>query len=710
LRAGFRNRGTGKHRMIGRTNEERGKGYRPDIDGLRAIAVIPVVLFHAGISSFSGGYVGVDVFFVISGFLITGILLQDIEGKRYSIWQFYQRRARRIFPALATVVLFTLLASYLYLPPREFKRIGESSIFISFFLSNIYFWQSVGYFEAARTFEPLLHTWSLAVEEQFYLFFPLLLWVLRSVGKYLLSALVITFVLSFISAELLLSSRPRMAFYLMPARTWELMAGGILAVGVLDKFWTRAAARAASWAGLLIIALSVFLYSEATEFPGVAALPPVFGSCLVIWARGEGAADLLAWKPLVWIGVLSYSLYLWHLPIFEFAKYLTDGPLSLGAGLGLSFLSLLVAWFSLHFVEKPFRRSRSDRAADRRAAVAWAGLGSSAAAGVFAVATNGLPSRMSEQALIILAVAEDKTRHPYNCLSLDDKWVPPGSACLLGDTGAIPTVLLWGDSHAMVTATSLQVAAHRNDSSFLFAATADCPIGLGFSVDSTVNPGLTRQNNYRNCEKYNREMLVVAQQPNIRTVVLSSRWTNWRNGEPANRAERVADVRLRTAQGTANSTVENRPIFERGFTELVDRLRREGKSVIIVGPLPEPTYDVPRRAYVSQFGITEPPPPLTLEEYSSRHSTILRFFKAFEGKVTFIWPSEGLCEDGVCPTQHRSIPIYFDHNHLSVAGAKSLSYLYDSVFLRSPKELDKHQVQNFQQTPAARWDDRYSVR
>jgi hypothetical protein len=132
--------------------------------------------------------------------------------------------------------------------------------------------------------------------------------------------------------------------------------------------------------------------------------------------------------------------------------------------------------------------------------------------------------------------------------------------------------------------------------------------------------------------------------------------------------------------------------------------------VIIVGPLPEPTYDVPRRAYVSQFGITEPPPPLTLEEYSSRHSTILRFFKAFEGKVTFIWPSEGLCEDGVCPTQHRSIPIYFDHNHLSVAGAKSLSYLYDSVFLRSPKELDKHQVQNFQQTPAARWDDRYSVR
>ena len=313
--------------------------YRPDIDGLRALAVVPVVLFHAGLSVFQGGYVGVDIFFVISGFLITRILAASMREDRYSILDFYERRARRIFPALAVMVLASLAFGWFVLTPEEYAKIGKTAVSIGAFVSNFHFWRSVGYFERETNFHPLLHTWSLAVEEQFYIFFPILLYFLHKRHRRLIAALAGIFFLSFASSVALVEFKPRVAFYLLPPRAWELMAGSLIALGVSDRFWSPRAAAAAALLGLALIAGAIFFYTPAMPFPGFAAMPPVLGACLIIWARGQGAGRLLAIRPMVWIGLLSYSLYLWHLPIFEFAKYLLGGQLPPAIGLSLSLVS-----------------------------------------------------------------------------------------------------------------------------------------------------------------------------------------------------------------------------------------------------------------------------------------------------------------------------------------------------------------------------------
>ncbi len=657
------------------------QSYRPDIDGLRAIAVIPVVLFHAGVKSFSGGYVGVDVFFVISGFLITGILARSMQEGRYSIVDFYQRRARRIFPALIAMTLASWIAGYAFLTPDEFLLLGKSILSIAGFVSNFYFWQSVGYFQSGNTFQPFLHTWSLAVEEQFYILFPVLLYFLHGKRKFLVPLLLSIFVISLFASIVLVHWKPRMAFYLLPGRAWELMAGGILALGVCERFWSRRASVLASLLGIALISVPVFCYTDATAFPGMAAIPPVLGSCLLIWARGEGVGRILASKPMVAIGLVSYSLYLWHLPIFEFAKYLTGSALSLRLGLTLSVVALAVSWCSLHFFEAPFRRAGPKPAVLRRAIVAWSGIGMIAVCGLASVVTKGMPWRMSPAEVAVLDVAHDEARHHLECMSVDTVWIDPSHACKLGQLDSQPVALLWGDSHAMVTATAMEVEARKMHSSFLFAADADCPIGLGFAVDSSISPGLTSLEHYRRCAEYNRKMLGVATGPGIHAVVLSSRWTNWRIGEPANPAENEVDVRLRNDAGTAASVKANRAIFERGFIQLVQDLDNAGKRVIIVGPVPEPRFNVPHRSYISRFGLAGPMMPVTMADYERRHAVILNFFGSLGDKAEFIWPIKVLCPDGVCPIIRSGIPLYFDHNHLSVAVAKETAPLYESVFL-----------------------------
>lgn len=664
------------------------QSYRPDIDGLRAIAVIPVVLFHAGVKCFSGGYVGVDVFFVISGFLITGILARSMQEGRYSIVEFYQRRARRIFPALTAMTLATWVAGYIFLAPDEFLSLGKSTLSIAGFVSNFYFWKSVGYFQSGTMFQPLLHTWSLAVEEQFYIIFPIVLYLLHGKRKFLIPLLLSIFVISLIASISLVHLKPRMAFYLLPGRAWELMAGGILALGVFDRFWSRGATMLASLLGMALIAVPVFCYTDATPFPGIAAIPPVLGSCFLIWARGEGFGRILASKPMVAIGLVSYSLYLWHLPIFEFAKYLTGSALSLRLGLTLSVVALAVSWCSLRVFETPFRRPGPKPAVLRRAVVAWSGIGMIAVCGLASVVTKGMPSRMSAAGAAVLDVAHDEQRHHLECMSLDAVWIDPSLACKLGQPDSPPVALLWGDSHAMVTATAMEVAALKMHSAFLFAADADCPVGLGFGVDSSISPDLTSLGHYRRCEEYNRKMLEVAARPEIRTVVLSSRWTNWRIGEPANPAENEVDVRLRNDAGTAANVKANRAIFENGFLRLLQDLDSAGKRVVIVGPVPEPQFNVPHRSYISRFGLAAPVMPVTMAEYETRHAVILNLFGSLSEKSEFIWPIKLLCLNGVCPLVRSGIPLYFDQDHLSVAGARETAPLFESIFLtRSPSPL-----------------------
>jgi peptidoglycan/LPS O-acetylase OafA/YrhL len=334
--------------------------YRADIDGLRAVAVLGVVAFHfGGAAVLPGGFVGVDVFFVISGYLITGILKDEADAGRLSIVEFYHRRIRRIFPALFVTYVGCIALAGLLLWPAEAREVGHEILASLAFVSNVVFARAEGYFDEMSGTDPLLHTWSLSVEEQFYLVLPLLLAVLTRFGArariLLLGALA---ALSFAAAQHALAVDARDAFFLVPSRAWELLSGSLLALGAFGKLRTRVVAEIAGALGLFAIGASALRLDGSTPFPGVWALPACLGAVAVLHAGKEHAtltSRLLATAPLRYVGLVSYSLYLWHWPLLAFyrARY---GALSPFAIVGLLVLALLLAAASYRFVERPFRQ------------------------------------------------------------------------------------------------------------------------------------------------------------------------------------------------------------------------------------------------------------------------------------------------------------------------------------------------------------------
>lgn len=333
-------------------------GYRPEIDGLRALAIIPVILFHAGLNTFSGGFVGVDVFFVISGYLITQLLLADHWQGRMSLARFYERRARRILPALLAVTLLFSPLALLLMAPWQAAHFGRSVLALTLFGSNFYFWKNTGYFAPEADTQPLLHTWSLAVEEQFYIGFPLLLMVLLRWGRRtaLLALLALT-VASLLLAQWQLEQAPAAAYFLLPARAWELLLGVLLAL--LPRPAARAG-RSASWLaamGLVLVGAAIVRFDRHTPHPGVYTLVPTLGAALLIRyaSPANPVGRLLGGRLPVGIGLLSYSAYLIHQPLFAFARLMHGAALPLPFALGLALLVLPLAYLSWRFIETPGR-------------------------------------------------------------------------------------------------------------------------------------------------------------------------------------------------------------------------------------------------------------------------------------------------------------------------------------------------------------------
>jgi peptidoglycan/LPS O-acetylase OafA/YrhL len=436
--------------------------YRPDIDGLRALAVLSVVIYHLGLP-LHGGYVGVDIFFTISGFLIGSIILRQTADHSFTFVQFYERRIRRIFPALFVMLFVCLAVAYRYFLPVEFSDFATSMVTAALSVSNIYFYNQTGYFDSPSSSKPLLHTWSLAVEEQFYIFLPILLVLLRrfaprrvDLGIYLIAAV------SFLTSVYGAIHYPAGTFYLAPTRAWELLCGTMLALDSCPRIRRPAAREVAGVAGAVLIAVSVFFYRRSTPFPGLAAVPPCLGTALIIAAGNSGrhlVARVLSLRPLVFIGLISYSLYLWHWPLIVFRLYgftLLNG-LSNHQTQALTFtLSFVVAILSWRLVEVPFRTGTLRPNRTKLFLTATAAMMTIVLLSAGVISTEGAAWRFSPRTREIAVYADHDPHDPRNQYRNGTCFITSFSATLrdypidkcLPDRPAAKTFLLLGDSHA----------------------------------------------------------------------------------------------------------------------------------------------------------------------------------------------------------------------------------------------------------------------
>jgi peptidoglycan/LPS O-acetylase OafA/YrhL len=653
--------------------------YRADIDGLRALAVVPVILFHAGVPYFGGGFVGVDVFFTISGYLITSLIGRELSQGNFSTLAFYQRRCRRILPALYALMIFCAVVGYLVYTPNDLRHLAQGIVATTLFLSNVLFWWQSGYFGAELDQLPLLHTWSLSIEEQFYATFPIYLLLLN---RYLPSRRCgVTLALaasSFILSAVLVHLFPAATFFLPFTRAWELLIGALLAIAPIPKLDGATHRPVFAVAGVAMVATAVLFYSDRTTFPGTTALLPALGTALLIWA-GQDTTDpvtkLLSRRWMVFLGKRSYSLYLWHLPLLAFSSYLSVNELSwlqTTLILALSFVTSLVSW---RFIEQPFRTSRSRPAASRPFfASVVAAICVFCAVGLYIANSGGLLERMSAESMQILAEENDFDEDRLYC-AFRGPPVPQGISCRLGRRSTEPPqFVLWGDSHAEAWRPALDDIASRYDKSGVFMGRVACaPI---IDIERIDEPDCVKQNTHI------IDYIVSSQ--SIRTVILSARWALWAEGSRYKRENRKPSVvHLATLDGNSPSQTENRTALAFGMHETLNALRAAGKDVWLIGPVPEVGYPVPKSLYVQKLGVN---PNLeirpTREELQRRQNFVISLFGRLENEfhVHVIWPDMRLCDQQFCQIEENGTPLYIDDNHLSVHGARSLEALFTQIF------------------------------
>jgi peptidoglycan/LPS O-acetylase OafA/YrhL len=645
--------------------------YRPDVDGLRAVAVLAVVFYHYGFWQVPGGFVGVDIFFVISGFLITGLICNEMLEGRFTIRHFYERRVRRIFPALFAMLAVASVAAWVLLFPVDFEAYAKSLIATAFFAANFEFWREVGYFDLAASFKPLLHLWSIAVEEQFYLLFPALLFLTgTSSRRKLLMTIGALFVLSLACSIWEVGQSAATAFYLLPSRMWELMLGALVSIAplpALPRWWREAL----SLAGAALIGWTIWTYDRWMPFPGMAAMAPCLGAALLIYAGGKDSAisRALSLKPVVFVGLISYSLYLWHWPVLVFVQIALNRALHPGEIYACIALSFALAVFSWRYIETPIRRHR---------ALGWRPLFSGAAAamavtalgGVAVASAQGVPARLQPEIRKILA--EERNHEPRMdiCFGLDARDVRKGRLCRIGSTGADePSFILWGDSHADALLPAVQKAAQQKDRAGLFAGTDSCAPLLG-----VVRPDAKK------CEPFNDAVVKLAVKPSIREVILDARWS--KNAYGTARGEGDGRILPHDDQGVGTDLLSTEAVFYRGLERTVRKLTRAGKRVVIVASVPEAGYSVPRMMAHLRMDGDKRKLTRSLSTFLAHQkfvfSALNRMHKLYGAKI--LYPHEILCATGSCELSLNDRPLYRDEHHLSVFGAMQLTPLVSRAF------------------------------
>jgi putative solute:sodium symporter small subunit len=650
--------------------------YRSEIDGMRAVAVVSIVLFHANQNWLPGGFLGVDIFFVISGYLITNIIMRDISSGGFSIASFYERRARRILPALFAVIFASMPIAYLFLFPHELREFAMSIMASVLFVSNIFFYKTINYFANNVELYPFVHMWSLSVEEQYYLIFPLFIKVASIRQKYTFTILAISFCVSFTCAYLLSSIDRTFDFYMLPTRYWEICAGALI-VFFPAAMWSRLSESLAV-VGLVAVTGSILFIDQTANHPGMITLFPVAGSVLLIrYAHADTAVGrMLAWAPVSGIGLISYSVYLWHQPIFAFAMNRTEIFDGTAQKIGLACFVFGLGYLSWRFVERPFRDKCLFSGKD-----IFAYAGCAAALTIFLGCAiegfNGFPSRWPAATAVLDQSISTDFAAESRC-SGQATPISPDEACVYN----APTktkIALWGDSHASAIAVSLAANLAKFEVGLRQFSQLGCiPVG-GLRVAS---------NNGDSCVDFNRETLnFLLKSKDIETFILVARWPMYLDGSKFDNKEGghtgIGDS-YAFPVGVSSSRLDD-PLridaIQAQFKTEIAAILAAGKRVVLVDPIPEIGWRVPEQMQRELFRSGGARPKLITIKYSAyeqRRRTTANLFHSVDGNENILEIATGklFCEPtglGRCIAEKDGRPLYSDDNHLTRLGADMLS-------------------------------------
>lgn len=650
--------------------------YRLDIDGLRAIAVLAVVCYHLSIGPFAGGFVGVDVFFVISGYLITGIVQRQVEVEKFSYAAFYEKRVRRLAPALFAVLLATLAIGIWILLPTDLILLGKSTLSTLLFGSNIFFLRQSGYFDSTSAINPLLNMWSLAVEEQFYMALPvLLLLVHRFARTRLRTALAVCAVLSFAGCVVAQTWRPAAPFYLSPFRAWELLVGGLLAVDSLPVITNRWVCEAVSGAALLALFGSTMWMEAGATFPGWRAAIPVLATGVLIHAGEQAGATstvhrVLRSRPLTFVGLISYSLYLWHWPLLALTKYeegMPAGPLGSERWLILTF-AVVLAVASYRWIEQPLRRNTPQRTYSRTQVFRAATAAGCMLAGIALVVTldRGLQFRASREVAAVDALRAEPVAYAH-C----DARTPDEGLCRIGDPHATPVSLLWGDSWAVAWAPAFDAALRRRRESAYLAVHSACAPLLG-----VMNPVAGNDR----CLAFTERTVAWIRQHRPSIIFMVASWPSY--------ASPRGQFTLHDSAGHVGNTL----VFASAFERTVDAVAPLSRTLLVVGPTPGAPGNVLLRLALSLEGKSTLPAAKSTEEVESTNAYFWRVALRTKSEgshgLILVDPTPWFCGSSHCRyLAPGGLPLYRDDGgHLNDAGAKFIAPMLSSTL---HKELGK---------------------
>lgn len=634
--------------------------YRSEIDGLRALAVIPVILFHAGFELFSGGFVGVDVFFVISGYLITTILIEDIENKRFSIIRFYERRARRILPALFFIMLICLPFAWMWMLPNQVEFFSRSLVAVSLFASNILFWREAGYFDAAAEEKPLLHTWSLAVEEQYYLLFPIFLIVAWRFGKNkVFWMIVVMAAISLLISEWGWRNQPNANFYLAPSRAWELLAGSISAF-IVQKHGVQKN-NLFALLGLVAILFSIFVYDESVPFPSIYTLVPILGVVLLILYADKDtlAAKLLSFKAFVGLGLISYSAYLWHQPLFAFARISNHQFQSDYLMLVLSFVSIFLAYFTWKYIEAPMRH---------RDIVKQKNIFQMSIFGILFFCVIGLFGHKTEGFQDYILNGSELSIYKSIKRSSEDDCEGGISSCIkITNDINKKSILLLGDSNAYHFSKGLREIADDLDYSYVQLTKGNCtPLNNFYRLD---RPPVASQR----CRNFNQNLTdsIAKSENKIDVVVISSAWLLYYYGDRLFRElvnERdipaISEVKI-SLNGIDEIPIQQRTeVFESYFNNTFSFLESNAKKVIVIGPMPPAVINFSKKEILKNQEV------VSAKEFHSQSSELedILFKKSSDFNFSYIDIADLMCDLDSCRVTSEGLMLYGDSIHFSDFG------------------------------------------